>query len=474
MSDNAPYYLLRPDGTPLSDPIVGTGRSGVVVQREGTAVKLPLSYGILEGGEREKENLDHKSIVSKAAVEQEKRVFERLGRCDGVVPCIDLTGPGLQLELMENGNLRNYLRRNRTYDSTLLSWARQMARTLVLIHERRVILTDITTGSFLLTTDCSIQYSGFGEAIILSPGADLDTPAESGHSIHTDFAQLGAVLYEIISGRRSRFDLYKHQTAEPVKAAIPPRNTLPGTKNILLGEFIDQCWTQDAFDSEYDLLASLDSTILKYSLENHGNTYSQLGSHKNIAKAVPYPCSSLDTVLLQQKEPDWTQRLIWIREAANAVSHAHSKGVIIANIAASNFIVDSHGAIRLFNFSDARIVTKEPKLRRFDENGVSVKNDVVCYGSLVYHIVTGRRPEFSINKRGDLPGAGLKQRLQQDLSSAWEHDANLPSGADQVIYDVILNCWSRGKCGNMKSVCHAVSQFSRPQLMLHSLKVSIF
>lgn len=472
MAEKPPYILLRPDGTPLADPILGKGGSGVVVQRDGTAVKLPLVYRIFEEGEYDRERLEYNSHRSQECIKNEKQVLQRLGQCDGVVPCLDLTGPGIQMELMENGILRDYLRAKRPAPSVLLSWIREMARALVLIHERRVIVADITSGSFLLNADLSIKFSDFAESIVLPLDTDMDTVDDNGYSIYTDIGRLGAVIYEITTGKRSRFDLFKHQSSNTTKAAMPPRNTLPSTKNILLGEVIEKCWTKDFVD-EYALLASLDSAILEHSLKAEKKVYSRLGSHRNIARGdMKSPCVSLDTVLLQQN-PDWMQRLTWVGETAKAIAYAHSKRVVIANVAAPNFVINSKGFLRLYNFSDARIIPRDTKFHKFDDNGFSIKNDVVCYGSLVYHIMTGRRPEFSINKRGDLLGPGLKKRLLHDLSSSNRcRDGELPTETDQAICDIIWNCWTKDKYKDMKDVCRAVSQFDKTRLILHSIKVS--
>jgi hypothetical protein len=44
MSTQLKLIQLQPNGKPLDEPILGLGRTGVVVQREGYAVKLPLKY----------------------------------------------------------------------------------------------------------------------------------------------------------------------------------------------------------------------------------------------------------------------------------------------------------------------------------------------------------------------------------------------------------------------------------------------
>ena len=36
-----------------------------------------------------------------------KRIYLRLGKCDGAVPCVDLSSPGIDMDWMENGSPTN-------------------------------------------------------------------------------------------------------------------------------------------------------------------------------------------------------------------------------------------------------------------------------------------------------------------------------------------------------------------------------
>ena len=61
-------------------------------------------------------------------IQWEKEVYRRLVNCDGVVPCLELSGPGIDMVWMENGNLRDYLDEHQASTSTSvqLSWFRAM------------------------------------------------------------------------------------------------------------------------------------------------------------------------------------------------------------------------------------------------------------------------------------------------------------------------------------------------------------
>jgi hypothetical protein len=102
--------LLQPDGTPLQKPILGFGRTGVIVQREGHAVKLPLKYGAAKFSQAQKERLEIDADIANKSIKREKEVYRRLDNYDGIVSCLDLPGVGIQMALMIHGNLRDYLK----------------------------------------------------------------------------------------------------------------------------------------------------------------------------------------------------------------------------------------------------------------------------------------------------------------------------------------------------------------------------
>lgn len=75
---------LEVNGIPCR--ILGTGGSGVVVMRDYTAIKLPRPY--LSG----RNDDDDEEVIRR-----ENDVYLRLGKCDGVVPYLDLSGPGIDM-----------------------------------------------------------------------------------------------------------------------------------------------------------------------------------------------------------------------------------------------------------------------------------------------------------------------------------------------------------------------------------------
>lgn len=197
--------------------IIGNGGSGVVVLRNKTAMKLSKSY--LSG-----QNDDVDEVI-----QREKEVYHRLDKCDGVVPCLDLSGPGIDMVWMENGNLREYLKEHQVSKSQQLSWFREMARILAAIHDRRVIVGDVDTSNLLLANDISVKFSDFTESSLLEPDCDMQKMDDNGYSIQTDIGQFGAVMYEVITGQKCDFDLFRDQPPGPAPAVWPRREHLPST-----------------------------------------------------------------------------------------------------------------------------------------------------------------------------------------------------------------------------------------------------
>ncbi|KAI9842946.1 MAG: hypothetical protein M1837_006683 [Sclerophora amabilis] len=256
--------LLQLDGSPLPGPILGMGRTGVVVEQDDdTALKLPLKYGTTG---LSKAQVEHHSIltdISCESLQREKDVYKRLGQDHGIVSCLDLSGAGIKMALMKNGNLHDYMAQHHSAHSVQLAWFRDMARALVHIHHRRVIVADIATRNFLLDADLSVKFSDFTESTVLPLDTDMQAADDAGYSIYTDIGQMGTVIYGVVTGQRCEFDLFKDQPPGPATAAWPQRKDLPSTQNIWLGSIIEKCWTKGAYQNARDLLAALDLVVLE-------------------------------------------------------------------------------------------------------------------------------------------------------------------------------------------------------------------
>lgn len=245
MSPPSRLALLQSDGNPLQG--IGIGATGVVFRCDNTALKLPLKF----------------SYPYTESLQHEKEVYQRLGPIHGVVRYLDLSGDGIQMELMKNGDLNGYLTRHRRTKRTQLAWFREMADALVRIHNRCVIVADIAARNFLLDADLSVKFSDFTESSVLPLGTDMEAADDGGYSIYTDIGELGAVMHEVVTGNRCRFDLFKDHPAGPSRAAWPRRVDLPSTEDNWLGSIIETCWTKGGFRNARELLTALNSVTIE-------------------------------------------------------------------------------------------------------------------------------------------------------------------------------------------------------------------
>jgi serine/threonine protein kinase len=240
--------LLDPAGNPIfEEDLLGYGRSGAVVLRDGMAVKMPLRFW---------DSTDDDVDINIMVIQREQEVYRRLQQCDGVLSYISFSETTTQLALMKNGDLRSYLSQNQPSKALQLSWFRQMAHALCNIHDRSVIVADIACQNLLLDSTLAIKFCDFTESTIMPQNTDMETADDNGYSIQTDIGQLGKVIYEVVSGEHCEFELHENDVS---RATWPRRETLPSTEEIWLGPIIEKCWTWNGFKDAARLAEALDA-----------------------------------------------------------------------------------------------------------------------------------------------------------------------------------------------------------------------
>lgn len=197
---------------------LGYGRCGVVIHRKNQAIKIPSRHPWSSEADVD---------MNIEVINHEQDVYRRFNsfpsdQIDGVVPCIELSTNATKLAYMENGDLRTYLTNHSKPSRAIqLAWSQQMARSLDQIHDKCVLVADIATRNFLLDSELSIKVCDFSEASILALGTAMETVDDGGFSIQTDIGQLGAVIYEVVTGERCGFDLFKYNAPDDGRAAWP-------------------------------------------------------------------------------------------------------------------------------------------------------------------------------------------------------------------------------------------------------------
>ncbi|KAE8151432.1 serine/threonine-protein kinase HT1 [Aspergillus avenaceus] len=261
------------NGQPIHDSqVLGYGRTGVVVRRGSSAVKIPLRHP----WSTESDVQSNMEIIMR-----EQGVYSRFNsfpkdQTDGIVPCLGLQVNATELAHMENGDLRTYLEKNQPSRELQMRWFRQMAQALEQVHAKCVIVADIATRNFLLDSELSVKICDFSEASLLPLDTDMETVDNDGFSIQTDIGQLGAVMYEVITQQKCDFDRFEDGIPMDGRAIWPRRTSLPSTEGLWLGEIVEKCWVEGGFRNAHALLHALRSadredSTLKVSIRSYTN-----------------------------------------------------------------------------------------------------------------------------------------------------------------------------------------------------------
>lgn len=207
-------------------------------------------YGIIF-----KRPVDPSDPYSVECIEHEKEIYRRLQHCEGVIPYLDLSGLVIQLPFMNDGTLSRYLQSNSPpMRAQQLAWVKQMVHTLCRIHDRRVLVIDLASRNMLIHPNGSILFCDFGTSILLPIETDIWAAESHESSFETDICQLGAIIYEVVTGR----DIADYDQITEDAGGWPPRDKLPSTRGIWLGSIIEACWTKGRFRTTYELAQMLE------------------------------------------------------------------------------------------------------------------------------------------------------------------------------------------------------------------------
>jgi serine/threonine protein kinase len=191
-------------------------------------------------------------------------------------------------ELLEGETLRQQISRGRLGVRKAIDYGGQIARGLAAAHQRGVVHRDLKPENLFLTKDGHLKILDFGLAKMTHarPGAAEEAPTETvaterglvmgtvGYmspeqvraqetSHRTDIFSFGAVLYEMLTGRRA----FQKQTAAETMSAIlneEPQEVSQLTPNLPPGlrRIVDRCLenkVEQRFQSASDLAFALDA-----------------------------------------------------------------------------------------------------------------------------------------------------------------------------------------------------------------------
>lgn len=249
----SPFLDLSGDSI-LLEQVLGSGSSAVVVLRDGLAVKTPLRYCWSSDVDVE---------MNIEVIKREQDVYRRFQSSNPRYCKLPWFLRRSYLTcLYGKWKSSDLLKTNRPSQQLQLSWFREMARTLEYIHDQRVLVADIASRNFLLDSDMRIKFCDFSEASLLPLDVDMDTLDDNGYTTRIDLGFLGAVIYEVVTGKKCEIDLFKDNLPTDGRATWPRREFLPSTEDVWLGSIIEDCWVDGGFPNSRSLLRALDSIAL--------------------------------------------------------------------------------------------------------------------------------------------------------------------------------------------------------------------
>ena len=233
--------------------------------------------------------------------------------------------PYIVCELLEGKTLRQRLGEGALPLRAAVDYSLQIVQGLIAAHDRRIIHRDLKPENLFVTTDGRVKILDFGVAKLQSapeesgrPVEDLTTVTRSGSVIGTvaymspeqlrskgvdhrsDIFSLGAILYEMLTGRRAFRGETEVDTITAVLREDPPEINLEEANiPVSFRQVIHHCLEKDPenrFQSARDLAFALD-TLANVS----GGRVTRSGNFRARAKILPWAIAGVllaATVLL--------------------------------------------------------------------------------------------------------------------------------------------------------------------------------
>ena len=215
---------------------------------------------------------------------------------------------------------------------------------------------------------------------------------------------------------------------------------IPGTRKVCKS-FFPSC-TDTNFQAEKEAYERFSArghppTILKYyGVEEPASVILELAEYGRLDKYLWD--SKYNFAFNQRKPPSQDDLYRWARQAAEALSFAHSCGVLHSDIHCVNFLLDEELNLKVADWAGASIDgSKSWSFYRrthqlLDVKGTTIASEIFGLGSALYWMVSGHDlfPELD----GDHEKEGIRHRFQEK---------KFPDTSELlVLRTVIMKCWN--------------------------------
>ncbi|BDD61161.1 hypothetical protein MAP00_006232 [Monascus purpureus] len=134
---------------------------------------------------------------------------------------------------------------------------------------------------------------------------------------------------------------------------------------------------------------------------------------------------------LQKHRPPHELQLAWFREMARTLCYIHDQRVLVADIAARNFLLDTDLSVKICDFTEASLLPLECNMETVDDNGYTTQIDVGLLGTVMYEVMTGTKCKVDL----------FEHNSPADGRAHWPERKCLPSTEGLWLDRIVEGCW---------------------------------
>ena len=233
--------FLKPDGSSFTlrtEQVLGFGQSGIVIRRGEYALKIAKVRDTSSMPREQRDIEEYMSYCAKDILQNEKRVYERVGKNHpGIAQCVELFPDGILLIFYSGGDLFQYISRSAELEwPRKRDWILSVIETVTYLHDSRVLISDLALRNLLVTDDLSLKMIDFGQCAILPLDSDPSKASVNGLTAKVDIFHLGCIIYSLAAWQtfENDFDVDSH---------YPPLDHLPQVNGLPCAALIRKCWS---------------------------------------------------------------------------------------------------------------------------------------------------------------------------------------------------------------------------------------
>jgi serine/threonine protein kinase len=185
-----------------------------------------------------------------------------------------------------------------------------------------------------------------------------------------------------------------------------------------------------------EIEAHVDNELYRETLEVEKEVYKRLRNVPGVAECLEctnngirlryYPNGSLHELVSGYGPPPISWRWRWALQATDVIARCHERGVLVLDIALRNFLLTDEFDLRIIDFANSSLVSREEDITKVNINGVTASLDLLYLSAAIYSILTWQ--DFAVHCFDE---------------SEWPSADTMPDLTGLAFGSVIQKCWLR-------------------------------